>query len=125
MYSSGNSRPIYGDRTKSSTGCACTISPTIQTSLQNFITLVNTLKLSIERYMPASVVNIPLHGNVSSKLFVPPIIMTRLLVGDNFPQIPRDKNNFSYRSLIKDYYYKLGSPSEWANDPLSLIKPSP
>lgn len=125
MYSSGNSRPIYGDRTKTNHECICNVTPTVQMTLQNFLVLINTLKVSIEKYLPAVTVNMSLRGNIDTQVSVCPFIMTRLLCADRFPRVTRYKDNFMYRSIIKDFYYKLGCSNEWNNDPLSLIIPKP
>jgi hypothetical protein len=95
----------------------------IQASLQNMLILINTLKVSIQKYLPALDVALSLRGSIATPLKVPAIIMVRLLWKDRYPGAKADRFNYFYRSAIRDIYYELGRGYEWANDPLSLILP--
>ena len=122
MYSSYN-KPIYGSKSATNDSCLCTVNPPISTGLHNLLVLINTLKVSIRKYLPAIELNVPIRGTVTSKMFVPPIIMVRLLWVDRNPGAKQNRDNYFYRQSIRDLYYQLGRSEAWTQDPLSLILP--
>jgi hypothetical protein len=112
---------IYGISSKAANSCRCIISPTIQASLLKFAELISVIKDSIEKYFPDITIGMPIKGAVSTKLRVPPIIMVRILWKQYYPSYVQDKNNYFYRSTIRDFYFQLNRSADWEKDPLSLI----
>lgn len=117
-------RPIYGNSTKpDTTVCFCFDIPALAATLTNMVRLINTLKESVEKYLPALSIGVSLRGTIATPLKVPAFIMVRILWNDKYPSIKPNKDNYFYRSTIKDFYFALGRGGEWSNDPLSLIAP--
>jgi hypothetical protein len=112
---------IYGASSSSADSCVCVISPSIQQTLLKFADLVNALKLSIEKYLPAIDVNIPIHGSMTVGLSVPPFILVRLLWRDKYPGPIANYNPYFYRTTIRDFYFQLNRSEYWDQDPLSKI----
>jgi len=112
---------IYGVSSSLNGACMCVVSPSIQATLLKFVELIETMKTSIEQYFPTVNMSLSLRGNMNLSLKVPGFIMVRLLWKDKYPGLPMDKNNYFYRSTIRDYYFQLGRHTEWDADPLSKI----
>ena len=133
-------RPIYGASTNPDpSGCSCVITLITETgtgtgtgtgsdpsllraSLENMLVLINTLKVSIQKYLPAVDIGVSLRGNIATPLSVPTFIMVRLLFSERYPKSKMDKTISFYRSTIRDLYFELGRGAEWTKDPLSLIR---
>lgn len=122
MYSS-YTKPIYGTKSSNNSSCICIVNPPVSTGLQNLLVLINTLKVSIQKYLPAIELNVPIHGSITSIMKVPPIIMVRLLWVNRNPGAKQNRDNYFYRQSIRDLYYELGRGEAWGQDPLSLLKP--
>lgn len=117
-------RPIYGpSSTPDTTVCMCMDMPALEITLKNMLALVRSLKVSVEKYLPAVDIAMSIRGAIATPLKVPPFIMVRMLWDKKYPGIKGDKNNFFYRSTIRDFYFAIGRGGEWSKDPLSLIVP--
>ena len=97
--------------------------PALEITLKNMLALVRSLKLSVEKYLPAIDIAMSIRGAIATPLKVPPFIMVRVLWNDKYPRIKGNKDNFFYRSTIRDFYFAIGRGDEWSKDPLSLIIP--
>lgn len=97
--------------------------PALEITLKNMLVLVSSLKVSVEKYLPALNIGVSLRGAIATPLKVPAFIMVRVLWNDKYPRIKGDKDNFFYRSTIRDFYFAIGRGDEWSKDPLSLIIP--
>ena len=120
MYSSYN-KPVYGIKSSINNSCICIVNPPISTGLQNLLVLINTLKVSIQKYLPAVELNVPIRGSITSIMKVPPIFMVRLLWVDRNPGAKQNRDNYFYRQSIKDLYFEIGRGEAWTQDPLSLL----
>jgi hypothetical protein len=101
--------------------CTVTLDPTIESTLLKFAELIRIMSTSIEKYLPAVSIRAPLRGNVATPLYVPAIIMVRLLWKDRYPGAKANKDEYFYRSAIRDIYFEINRASEWNNDPLSKL----
>ena len=113
-------RPIYGpSTTPDTTFRVCLDLPALAITLRGMLSLVKTLKLSVEKYLPAVNIGLSLKGTVTTRATIPPILMVRVLWAETYPGAKADKTNYFYRSAIKEMYYILNRGSEWSKDPLA------
>jgi hypothetical protein len=112
---------IYGVSPSSADGCNCVISPSIHQTLLKFADLVNAIKQSVEKYLPAVDASLSLEGRMTVGMSVPPIIMVRLLWREKYPGPIANYVPYFYRTTIREFYYQLNLATLWEQDPLSKI----
>ncbi len=107
-------RPIYGIMTKYSRVCEPAIHPTISISILN--TILDSLKDSIIKFFPPSLLNAPFTANMYIGGSLPARIVIRLLWIKHNPDVQFDKTNTTHLWQVRDLYESMHL--DYTKDPL-------